>query len=137
MTPEAVTLVQTSFAKVAPIADVAADLFYDRLFELDPSLRPLFPADLREQKKKLMTMLRVAVTGLRDTPSILPAVQALGRRHATYGVQPAHYAVVGAALLDTLGKCLGDDFTPDVRAAWGDVYGLLSQVMQAAAAEAA
>jgi hemoglobin-like flavoprotein len=132
MTPDEVVLVQSSFAKVLPISDVAADLFYDRLFELDPSLRPLFPEDLRDQKKKLMTMLRVAVTGLNDTPSIVPAVQALGRRHASYGVVPAHYATVGAALLDTLAKGLGEAFTTEVRAAWVSIYGVLSGLMIAA-----
>jgi hemoglobin-like flavoprotein len=132
MTPDEVVLVQSSFAQVLPISDIAADLFYDRLFELDPSLRALFPEDLRDQKKKLMTMLRVAVTGLSDTPSIVPAVQALGRRHASYGVVPAHYATVGAALLDTLAKGLGEAYTPEVRAAWVSIYGVLSGLMIAA-----
>ncbi len=133
MTPEQVSLVQDSFAKVLPIADTAADLFYDRLFELDPALRALFPEDLREQKKKLMTMLRVAVTGLSDTKSILPAVEALGRRHAAYGVSPEHYTTVGAALLDTLEKGLGDAFSAPVKQAWEQVYGILSSTMLSAA----
>jgi len=107
-------LVQASFEKVVPIADVAADLFYTRLFELDPSLRTMFGADLAEQKKKLMQMLTVAVRGLSRLDEIVPAVQALGRRHAGYHVKPEHYATVAAALLWTLEQGLGADFTPEL-----------------------
>ena len=92
MTPQQIELVQTSFQKVVPIAGTAADLFYDRLFEIAPEVRPLFPDDLRVQKQKLMTMLATAVTNLHQIETILPAVQALGRRHKGYGVTVAHYA---------------------------------------------
>jgi hemoglobin-like flavoprotein len=136
MNTQQIQLVQDSFAQVVPIADTAADLFYARLFELDPSLRPMFPGDLREQKKKLVTMLTVAVNGLSRLEQIVPAVQELGRRHGGYGVTPAHYDTVAAALLWTLEQGLGDAFTLDVHAAWVETYTLLATTMQNAAAEA-
>ena len=132
MTPQQIELVQSSFRKVVPIAGTAADLFYDRLFEIAPEARSLFPNDLSEQKKKLMSMLGTAVTNLHRLDTILPAVKALGQRHKGYGVTEAHYAPVGAALLWTLEKGLGADFTPEVKAAWTDTYNALSGVMTAA-----
>ncbi len=118
MTPMQQARVQASFAKVAPIADVAARLFYDDLFERDPKLRPLFKEDMTEQRQKLMAMLGVAVANVGDLSKIAAAVQALGRRHVGYGVKPEDYGTVGAALLATLQKGLGDDFTPETREAW-------------------
>ena len=129
MTPEKIALVQGSFKQVAPIADVAADIFYDRLFETAPEVRPLFPEDMTEQKKKLMQMLAIAVNGLTKLDEILPAVQDLGRRHTGYDVKPEHYDVVGAALIFTLGKGLGEAFTDEVKDAWIETYGTLANVM--------
>jgi hemoglobin-like flavoprotein len=129
MTPEQISLVQQSFAKVAPIAEPAAALFYDRLFTLDPSLRPLFKGDMKEQGKKLMSMLNIAVAGLSDLNKIVPAVQQLGRRHTDYNVKPEHYTTVGEALLWTLEQGLGDAFTPEVKNAWATVYGIVSKTM--------
>jgi hemoglobin-like flavoprotein len=129
MTPEQITLVQTSFKKVVPIAGTAADLFYDRLFEIAPPVRSLFPADLTEQKMKLMAMLGTAVTNLHQLETLLPAVKALGERHKGYGVTADHYATVGAALLWTLEKGLGPDFTPETKAAWTEAYTALAGVM--------
>ncbi len=138
MTPIQIDLVQSSFAQVAPIADQAAALFYGRLFELDPDLKQLFHGDMTEQGRKLMQMLAVAVNSLNNLDAIVPAVQALGERHVGYGVQPSDYDTVGSALIWTLGQGLGDAFTPEVEAAWVEVYGLLSSVMlEAAAAKAA
>jgi hemoglobin-like flavoprotein len=134
MTPTQIALVQQTFEQVKPIADVAAGLFYNRLFELDPSLRPMFRGDMQEQGRKLMQMLSVAVAGLTRLDTLVPAVEALGRRHVGYGVQDEHYATVGAALLWTLGQGLGDAFTPEVEAAWATAYGVLSSVMQNAEA---
>jgi hemoglobin-like flavoprotein len=134
MTPEQVNLVQQSFAKVAPIADKAADLFYDRLFAIAPEVRSLFPSDLTEQKKKLMQMIATAVTNLHQVEKIIPAVEELGRRHVGYGVTPKHYEPVGAALLWTLEQGLGADFTPPVKAAWTETYVTVAGVMQNAAA---
>ena len=132
MTPQQIELVQASFQKVVPIAGTAADLFYDRLFETAPQVRTLFPDDLSEQKKKLMAMLGTAVANLHKLETILPAVKALGERHKGYGVTAAHYAPVGAALLWTLEKGLGPDFTPDTKAAWTEAYTALAGVMTSA-----
>lgn len=130
MTPEQKNLVQESFALVAPIADQAGALFYDRLFQLDPTLRSLFRVDLREQSQKLMHVLAIAVRGLDNLQSIVPALHALGRRHAAYGVTAQHFDTVAAALLWTLETGLGPHFTPDVRQAWVAVYTLLVTTMQ-------
>ncbi|AMO21963.1 globin family protein [Ramlibacter solisilvae] len=129
MTPQQVTLVQSSFAKVVPIAPEAADLFYARLFELAPQVRPLFKGDMKEQGRKLMAMLATVVNGLTRLEALVPAAQQLARRHVGYGALPAHYPVVGAALLDTLENGLGRDFTPEVREAWSTAFSLLSGVM--------
>lgn len=136
MTPEQVAMVQDSFKKVVPIAGTAADLFYDRLFEIAPEVRPLFPDDMKEQKMKLISMLATAVTNLHQAENIIPAVEALGKRHAEYGVTAAHYEPVGAALLWTLEQGLGPDFTPPLKAAWTETYMTLANVMQRAAAAA-
>ncbi len=129
MTPKQVELVQQSFAKVVPIADQAAVLFYDRLFELAPQVRAMFPDDMTEQRRKLMMMLVAVVNGLGDLPSILPAAGALAKRHTGYGAKAEHYPVVGAALLWTLEKGLGDAWTPEVAEAWTAAYGTLSGYM--------
>ena len=112
MTADEVVLVQSSFAQVAPIADTASALFYGRLFETNPELRPLFAEDMTEQRRKLIQMLAMVVGGLSRPETVLPAAQALGVRHVSYGVTPEHYAPVGAALLWTLEQGLGDEFTP-------------------------
>ena len=135
MTPEQVKLVQDSFKLVEPIAPQAADLFYGRLFEIAPAVRPLFPSDISGQKEKLMSMIGTAVNNLHQVEKIVPAVQELGRRHVAYGVTAAHYQPVGEALIWTLEKGLGDKFTPDVKAAWLATYTTLEGVMTAAAAE--
>jgi hemoglobin-like flavoprotein len=133
MKTEPKLLVQKSFETVLTIEEAAAALFYGRLFELDPSLKPLFKGDLKEQGQKLMATLKVCVLGLDRLDQLLPAVQALGRRHVGYGVTDAHYDTVAAALLWTLEKGLGDQFTPECRAAWTEVYVLLASVMKEAA----
>jgi hemoglobin-like flavoprotein len=129
MTPDQVKLVQDSFAKVVPISETAAVLFYDRLFEIAPAVKAMFPADMTEQRRKLMMMLAAVVKGLGDLPSILPAASALATRHVRYGAKAEHYPVVGSALLWTLEKGLGDDWTSDVAAAWTTAYGTLSGYM--------
>ncbi len=138
MTPEQIDLVQESFKKVVPIKEAAAELFYNRLFEVDPSLRALFKTDMAEQGRKLMAMLGTAVGGLKNPETILPAVQDLGARHAGYSVRPEHYETVGGALVWTLEQGLGEDFTDEVKDAWVAAYTLLSSVMiETAAKEAA
>ncbi len=129
MNPEEVKLVQDSFAKVAPISEAAAKIFYDRLFEVAPQVRAMFPDDMTEQRKKLMATLAVVVGGLSNLAAILPAASALAKRHVSYGAKPAHYPVVGGALLYTLEKGLGEAWTPDVAAAWTAAYGTLSGYM--------
>jgi len=125
-----VTLIRNSFTKVAPIAPQAAELFYNRLFELDPSVRPLFKGDTAEQGRKLMAMIATAVANADNLPAVAPAVRELGARHVGYGVRPEHYAIVGATLLWTLEKGLGDAFTAPCRAAWTALYGAVAAVMQ-------
>ena len=129
MTPQDVKLVQDSFAKVAPISDRAAELFYGRLFEIAPQVRAMFPDDMTEQRKKLMATLAIVVNGLANLEAILPAASALAKRHVDYGAQAAHYPVVGEALLWTLEKGLGDAWTPPVAAAWTAAYTTLSGFM--------
>jgi hemoglobin-like flavoprotein len=134
MTPEQKRLVQTSFALVEPIADAAAALFYGRLFELEPGLRPLFKHDMKAQGTKLMHVLGVAVRGLDRPDELLPIVEQLGVRHRTYGVLDWHYQTVAEALLWTLERGLGDAFTPSVRDAWIAAYSLLAGTMRRSAA---
>jgi len=129
MTPEQVKLVQQSFAQVAPIADTAANIFYERLFEVAPAVKPLFRGDMAEQRRKLMATLAVVVRGLSDLPSVLPAASALAKRHVDYGARPEHYPVVGETLLWTLARGLGPLWTPEVAAAWTAAYGVLSGFM--------
>jgi hemoglobin-like flavoprotein len=129
MTPDQVALVQDSFRKVVPIADVAADLFYGRLFEIAPEVKPMFRGDMKEQGRKLMATLGVVVTGLTRLETVLPAASALAKKHVDYGVKAEHYAPVGAALLWTLEKGLGEAWTPDLADGWSTAYGTLSGYM--------
>ncbi|MBI3562704.1 MAG: hemin receptor [Gammaproteobacteria bacterium] len=133
MTPQQIQLVKNSWQQVKPIADTAATIFYQRLFELDPKLKPLFKNDLQEQGRKLMNTISFAVNSLDKLTEIIPAVEALGRRHAGYGVKDADYQSVAEALLWTLQKGLGTSFTPETRQAWIETYNLLSQTMRKAA----
>jgi hemoglobin-like flavoprotein len=129
MTPDQIKLVQASFSKVAPVADEAAVLFYDRLFEMAPQVKALFPTDMAEQRRKLMSTLAIVVSGLSDLPSILPAASALATRHVAYGAREEHYPVVGKALLWTLEQGLGEDWTADVAEAWTAAFTTLSAFM--------
>lgn len=129
MNTQEIQTLQRSFDLVEPIAETAASLFYARLFELDPSLRPLFKSDLISQGQKLMSTLKLVVTGLENPEKIIPAVRSLGKRHVEYGVQPQHYETVGDALLWTLEKGLGDAFTLDIENAWKKAFVLLSELM--------
>jgi hemoglobin-like flavoprotein len=137
MSPDQVVLVERSFRLVAPLGEMAAAIFHQRLFALDPAIRQLFRhVDLGEQGRKLMAALGFVVGNLRRPDALLPVVADLGRRHAGYGVRPPHYATVGVALLATLEEALGDGFTPELREAWAEAYILLTRVMQEAAAAA-
>lgn len=134
MTPRQKELVQTSWSQVVPIADTAASLFYGRLFEIDPSLKAMFTSDIKEQGKKLMNMITVAVRGLDDLGTLVPAVQALGKRHVGYGVKDEHYATVAVALLWTLEKGLGEAWSDEVKESWVVVYTILADTMKQASA---
>jgi hemoglobin-like flavoprotein len=133
MTPEQVALVQQTWTKVAPNAQVVADTFYNRLFELNPGYRNLFLGDAKLQGKKLTNMLNTVVANLERIEEIIPVVESLGRRHVSYGVTEGDYAVVGEALLSTLEQGLGEDFTDDARDAWTSAYSTLASVMIGAA----
>jgi len=138
MTPEQKSIVQTTWRKVVPIADQAASMFYDRLFEIDPGLRPLFAgADMAAQHRKLVQALAIVVGALDHVEEIVPVLEALGRRHATYGVKDDHYDTVGAAFIWTLEKGLGEGWTDEAETAWVAAYTLVAGVMRAAAAETA
>lgn len=137
MTPDNIALVKSSWQQVLPIQKAAAELFYGRLFELDPSLRPLFRDDMTEQGRKLMTMINTVVMSLDRLGPMLGAIEDLGRRHVAYGVTDAHYDTVGSALIWTLGTGLGEQFTPPVEAAWTEAYDTLASVMKQAATAAA
>jgi hemoglobin-like flavoprotein len=135
MTPKQIELVQQSFRKVAPIADLAADLFYARLFEIDPSLRRLFKGDMKKQGAMLMSMIASAVRGLSNPNALIPVLTALGRRHSGYGVVDAHYATVADALLWTLKHSLGSEFDDEMKDAWTAAYMMMASVMQQGASE--
>jgi hemoglobin-like flavoprotein len=133
MIPKQKMLVQQTWAQVVPIADQAAAIFYQRLFEIDPSTRPLFnTTDMAQQRKKLLQVLSVAVSSLDNLGALSKTVEELGRRHAGYGVKDAHYDAVGVALLWTLEQGLGSAWTPEAAAAWKEVYGVLSSIMRSA-----
>ena len=137
MTPEQISLVQSSFDLVKPNADQAALLFYNRLFDLNPHLRSMFSGDMQDQGRKLMSVLATAVASLNDLDNLIPVVEELGRRHNTYGVTPSDYVTVGQALIWTLEQGLQDKFTEQCKAAWLETYTVLSNVMKDAAAKAA
>lgn len=137
LTPQQIELVKSTWGMVVPIADKAAELFYGRLFELEPEYKALFKGDMTEQGKKLMKTINIAVEALDDVEPLIPTLKQMGADHAGYGVKERDYNVVGAALLWTLEQGLGDAFTDEVKNAWGAVYEVLATVMKQGAAEAA
>ncbi|TGD71764.1 hemin receptor [Mangrovimicrobium sediminis] len=137
MTPEQINLVKTTWAQVVPISEQAAELFYGRLFEINPAYSDLFKGDMKAQGKKLMSMINTAVNSLDNLEAVVPAVQALGQRHVAYGVKDEDYDAVAAALLWTLGQGLGEGFTPEVEEAWTTTYTTLATVMIEASHQAA
>jgi nitric oxide dioxygenase len=126
-------LVRTSFSLIVPIQDTVVSLFYDRLFDVAPELRPLFPDDLGGQKRKLIKLLTTCVGRLHDFSALAPGIWQLGARHAGYGAKPQDYATIGETLLWALARGLGVAFEPETRSAWGKVYELLARTMQAGA----
>ncbi len=134
MVEEQKKLVQTTFRELLPCSQVAAELFYKRLFDLDPQLRSMFKVSLKQQESKLMDMLQLAMYGLDYMEQLIPALQRLGERHLVYGVKPEHYETAGTALLWMLEQALEDNFTPEIKAAWQTLYALLADTMLEAAA---
>lgn len=126
-------LVQTSFTKVEPIADTAAEIFYNKLFEYDPGLRKLFKSDMKSQGRKLMSTLKVAIKGLDDLDSLVPVLEKIAVQHLNYGVKERDYTTVGNALLFALKTGLGEQWNPELRQAWVDTYRIVAKVMKAAA----
>jgi hemoglobin-like flavoprotein len=137
MTPEQIEMVSSTWEQVLPISEKAAELFYGKLFEIDPALKPMFKGDMTEQGRKLMMMINTAVNNISNVEKIIPALQDLGKRHVDYGVTDEHYNTVAAALLWTLEQGLGEAFTEEVKAAWTETYMTLAGVMIEAAKEAA
>jgi hemoglobin-like flavoprotein len=133
MTEAEKELVRQSWTLLEPNAQAAGELFYSVLFEMDPSLRPMFKTDIREQAGKLMQAIGFVVKGMDRLDTVVPVLQDLGKRHVNYGVVPQHYDVVGQALVRTLEKGLGERFTPQLRDAWAKAYGLVAGVMKEAA----
>jgi hemoglobin-like flavoprotein len=133
MTPRQITLVQSTWSKIAAHSAHLAETFYDRLFQLDPSLRPMFSPDMNEQRRALMEMLHIVVNGLFCFEELLPDIEALGRRHVSYHVVESQYDLVRKALLRMLAEELGDEFTSEVEAAWAATYDRLADVMKGAA----
>jgi hemoglobin-like flavoprotein len=135
MTPQQKELVKQTWTMVVPIADTAAELFYGRLFELDPSVKPMFKGNMKEQGAKLMKTIGIAVSALDDLDPLIATLKDMGEKHAGYGVKDADYDTVAAALLWTLDKGLGDVFTGEVKNAWAAVYTTLADVMKQGASE--
>ena len=133
MTPRQIELVQSSFRSVQPMAATAAEIFYQRLFEIAPSTRPLFKNDMKLQGQKLMQVLAMAVGSLSNMATLVPIVQQLGVRHSGYGVQPEHYDSVRQALMWTLALILQDAWSDEVSSSWGTAYAMLAGVMKEAA----
>jgi hemoglobin-like flavoprotein len=133
LTQQQVEVLQSSFRILEPLGATAADLFYRRLFELDPSVVPLFKGNMNEQGRKFMQVLAVAVGGMSSLPTLAPVIRQLGARHAIYGVQPQHYESVRDALLWALARVLQDAYTEEVRTTWATAYAALAGVMKEAA----
>jgi hemoglobin-like flavoprotein len=133
MTPAQISLVKSTWQQVLPIQDTAAQLFYNKLFELDPALRIMFKGNMTEQGRKLMTMITMVVNSLGRLEQIIGAVEDMGRRHVDYGVRDHHYDTVGAALIWTLSQGLGSAFTAEVKDAWTGAYTILATTMKQAA----
>ena len=136
MIPQRRQLVTESWKSLAPNGALVGAIFYRRLFEIDPGLRPMFSAvSLDEQIHNLVTMLDLVVHWLDVPDKLVPVLKKLGERHSTYGVQDDHYGKVGAALIGTLEEGLGDKFTPELRSAWTEAFMLISSLMRRGAAK--
>jgi hemoglobin-like flavoprotein len=129
VTPQQATLIHDSFAEIAPESELVAAIFYDRLFEIAPQIRPYFRDDMTEQRIKFMATLSMLLNSLSNLDIVLPAAGKLAKRHVNYGVIPEHYPIVGQALLWTIQRTLGLNWTSDIAAAWTEAYCMLSDHM--------
>ena len=132
MNQQQIELVQHTFAKIEPIAQDVGEMFYNRLFEMDPSLQPLFKGDMRQQAKMMMTAIGMAVKSLNAPDSVIPDIQQIGHRHISYGAMPTDFDKFGAALLWSLEQTLGPDFTPPVKEAWIETFQFIVKGMKIA-----
>jgi len=130
MTPQQIDLVQRSWCQVYDLRETAATMFYERLFKIDPGLRPLFGVVLSVQAAKLFETLDAVVGSLGDAEALQRVAGPLVASHTAYGATPARYAAVGEALAWTLQASLGTLFTEPVRAAWDEAYQRLATAMQ-------
>ena len=133
MTEHQILLVQTSFTRLVDDIDDVARIFFEKLFELDPALRPMFPDEIQVQGRKMFRTLLVIVNALNDPNAILDMVKALSKRHIGYGVKEAHYGTVGEALVRTIGEALGDAASHEIDTAWLAAYTLVADIAKAAA----
>ena len=134
VTTKTIHALRTSFQRVEALGHIAALVFYKRLFELAPFMRPMFPDEIEDQSKKLMDVLAAALSMMERPEDLRITLEQLGARHVDYGVKREHYDIVGAALLDMLASVLGRDFSPTLREAWTTLYGAIATTMQAGAA---
>ena len=134
MSPQQIALVTETWRGIVPIRDTFAQLFYTKLFALDPGLRALFKGGLGEQGRNLVAMSSIAVRNLAQPEAVERALRELGRRHESYGVRPGHYETVETALILSLDLSLGEAFTPEARAAWQAAYAFLAGTMQVGSA---
>ncbi len=138
MTPQQETLIRETWRQVSPIAEAAAEMFYSRLFEIEPAARELFHAtDMARQRRAVIEALTFVVEELEKPEALLPVLHDLGRRHAAYGLRDTHFEAVGAALLWTLAQGLGPAWSPKAEAAWTEAYGMIAGAMREGAREAA
>lgn len=128
-TDREIEVVRETWAKASADPDAAATLFYGKLFEAAPGVKPLFTADMKEQGRKLMQMIGIAVNNMENIEQIVPALIELGERHDKYGAEDDHYPVVGEVLIDTLRTALGDEFTDEADLAWARTYAAVASVM--------
>jgi hemoglobin-like flavoprotein len=129
-----INLLRSSFEDIASRKVDVAAIFYDRLFEVAPGVRPMFRSDMEEQRKKLIAALSTIVQYVDNGEKLVSYVSSMGRRHQGYGAKPEHYDVVGQVLLWTFENVLGPEFTPEVRAAWTGAYTAVAGIMIDAAA---
>ena len=128
-------VLRSSFARIAELRPDVTAVFYERLFEVAPSVRPLFTSDIQEQQRKLLYTLVTIVECVDKPEKLVHVLTTLGQRHVSYGAKPEHYDVVGQVLLWSFEKVLGSEFTPEVRRAWTEAYGVVASTMRAAAAD--